>query len=149
MTQPTLSIIQEVLDTIKSIGLTGFLGIWGAIISTGLGSLKLLELWRERLQLSTTYYFTDQDHGNEIIIQNPSKTPVMISYWDLIWQKKRLFATETTEILDCGYPEGSRDINIGAYDTRTLSLDYFEWGYKSSKKGKLYLKLHIVGHAKP
>lgn len=117
MTQPDLSLIQEVLDTIKSIGLTGILGIWGAIISTGLCSLKLLDLWRERLQLSTTYNFSDPDHGgNEIIIQNPSKPPVMISDWELIWRKKRLFATETTETLDYGHPDDRRDINIGAYD---------------------------------
>lgn len=76
----------------------------------------------------------------------------MISHWDLIWRKKRLFATETTETLDNGHPGDRRDINIGAYDARTLIFteqDYFEWGYKTSKKGKLYLELHIVGRAKP
>jgi hypothetical protein len=53
------------------------LAIWGSILSTGLAGIKILEIWRERLLLSTSYSFSA--HKNEIIIENPSKTPVMIS----------------------------------------------------------------------
>jgi hypothetical protein len=67
------------------------------------------------------------------------KTPVIISYWDLKWRKKRLFkTTEMTETIDYGYPEDARNINIDAHDTYALNFteqDYFSWGFESAKKG--------------
>ncbi len=76
MSQPSLAMIQEIIDAGKSIGLTGFLGIWGSTISTLLLIFKILELRRERLQLSISRSLSHPDHGgSEIIIQNPTKLP--------------------------------------------------------------------------
>ena len=153
MTQPSLPIFQEIVDTMKSTSLTGTLGIWGALISTVLLVIKIIEMWRERLHLSASYRFSDRDHGgNEIIIQNPSKTPVLISHWELLWRKRRPFRTETTQTLDYGFPEDRRDITIAAHSTYTLRFteqNYFEWGCKTRDKGILYIELHIVGRKIP
>jgi len=153
MLQSILSLFREILNVLTSIGLAGLLGIWGAILSTCLAYVKFLEFRRERPQLSTTYSFiSDPNHGNQVIIQNSSKTPVIISHWELIWQKKRLFKTEATETIDYGYLDDRRDIIIGAHDTHTLTFqeqDHFQWGYKTAEKGILYLQLHIAGRAKP
>jgi hypothetical protein len=146
------SIIHKFSDTIRSVGLTGFLGVWGGVLSTCLASIKFLEFRRERLRLSTTYSFSDAEHGNEIVIQNPSKMPVIISHWELMWRKRRLFRSVVTEDIDYGFPEDRREIIIAAHDTHALVFgeeDHFSWGYKTVKKGKLYIRLHIAGRAKP
>jgi hypothetical protein len=136
MTQQTISII---------------LAIWGALLSTGLAGIKILEVWRERLRLSTSYSFSHPDYGgNEIVIENPSKTPVMISYWELLWRRRRYLKLETT---NGRFPlEGYCNITIGAHTRHTLEFteqEYFDWGHATIKMGKLYLKLHIVGRSKP
>ena len=137
MTQETISIV---------------LAIWGAILSTGLAGIKILEVWRERLRLSTSYSFSSPDYGkrNEIIIENPSKTPVMICYWELLWQRRRLLKLET---VNGRFPQkGYCNITIGAHARHTLEFteqEYFDWGRAAVKMGKLYLKLHIAGRRNP
>jgi hypothetical protein len=71
--------------------------MWGAILSTALAGIKISEVWRERVRLSTSYSFSNSDYRktNEIIIENPSKTPVMISYWELLWRSRRFLKMET------------------------------------------------------
>ena len=127
------------------------LGIWGAGVSTSLAGIKILEVWRERLRLSTSYSFSHRDHGgNEIIIENPSKTPVMISYWELLWRRRRYLKLEIT---GGRFPqEGYCNITIGAHARHTLEFaeqEYFDSGHAAIKMGKLYLKLYIVGRSKP
>jgi hypothetical protein len=146
------SIIQTVFDTARSVSLTGFLGVWGGVLSTCLAYIKFLEFRRERLRLSTTYSFSDAEHGNEVVIQNPSKMPVIISHWELQWRKRRLFRSVVTQEIDYGFPEDRREIIIAAHDTHTLVLgeqDHFAWGYQTVKNGELYIRLHITGRAKP
>ena len=69
-----------------------------------------------------------------------------------MWRKRRLFRSAVTEDIDYGCSEDRREIIIGAHDTHMLIFDeqyFFEWGYKTAKKGKLYLRLHVAGRAKP
>lgn len=147
-----LPIIQKIFDAVRSINLTGLIGIWGAILSTGLAYVKFLEFRRERLRLSTTYNLADAEHGNEIVIQNLSKTPVIISHWTLNWRKRRLFRPTVTRNVDYGFSGERREIIVPANDTRTLTFvedSYFDWGQKTIRHGKLYLDLNIAGRAKP
>src|SRR5258706_8642714 len=63
-----------------------FLAIWGALLSTLLAANTMWQTWKRRSRLEATYSFAaDPDVGNEIIIQNPSDTPAMVSYWELFW----------------------------------------------------------------
>lgn len=128
------------------------LAIWASLVSTMLAGIKILEVWRDRLQLTTSRNFAAPGHGgNEIIIENPSKTPVMISYWELLWIKQRHLRKETT---GGRFPpdEGYCSITILGHGRHVLTFDdaeYFDWGQSTTSKGKLYLKLHIVGRRRP
>ena len=91
--------------------LTTALAIWATALSTVLALIKVWETWKSRLRLSTSYCFADLDRGNEIIIENPSGTPVMVSYWELLmvsrslWKKRIIngrFRTKATATLQ--YP---------------------------------------------
>ena len=153
MIQFAHQIIQDGFDWVNSIGLTGVLGIWGAFLSTGLVVIKLLELRGERLKLSVSCTLGHPHYGgNEVIIENPSKIPAMISHWKLKWRKRCWLKVRTVRTLDYGYPEDRRDFIIPAMNIHTLTFaeqDYFEWGYETHKRGKLYIELHMVGRTKP
>jgi hypothetical protein len=72
--------------------LSMILAIWASCVSTTLAGIKILEVWRDRLRLTASYEFAAPGYGgNKIIIENPSKTPVMISYWELLWIKRQHF----------------------------------------------------------
>ena len=74
----------------------------------------------------------------------------MISYWELLWQRRRFLKLETTS---GRFPqEGYCNITINAHARYTLEFteeEYFDWGHAAAKMGKLYLKLHIVGRRDP
>ncbi|WP_316235305.1 MULTISPECIES: hypothetical protein [unclassified Bradyrhizobium] len=128
------------------------LAIWASVVSTMLAGIKILEMWRDRRRLTTSYNFAAPGHGgNKITIENPSKTPVMISYWELLWVKRHHLKIETT---GGRFPtdEGYCSITIPEHGRHILTFDdaeYFDWGHSTTNKRKLYLKLHIVGRRKP
>jgi hypothetical protein len=124
------------------------LASWGAFLSTGLAIIKVWELWRDRVRLTTSYSFTtDSEGGNEIIIENPTKTPVMISYWELLWLKRNWLKAQVT---DGKFPdEGYCEITLGGHSRHKLIIQHLVWGREAITKGKLYLRLHIVGRRKP
>jgi hypothetical protein len=58
-----------------------FLAIWGSVISTVLAVIKIRETWRDQRRLTTSHSFSHPDYGeNQIIIENPSNTPMMVNY---------------------------------------------------------------------
>ncbi len=131
--------------------LSMILAVWAAVISSALACIKIWEVWRDRLHLSTSYEFSAPGYGgNRIIVENPSKTPVMISYWELLWIKRRRVTRETT---GGRFPdEGYCDITIPAHGRHVLKFDdeeYFDWGHSTIPKGKLYLRLDIIGRRRP
>ena len=69
----------------------------------------------------------------------------MISYWELLWIKRRYLIRETT---GGRFPnEGYCDITIPAHGRHVLFFEdkeYFDV-WQLAAKGKLYLKLFIVG----
>ena len=131
--------------------LSMILAIWASLVSTALACIKVWEVWRDRLRLSTSYEFGDSEHGgNKIIIENPSKNPVMLSYWQLLWMKRRGFINEVTS---GKFPdEGYCSITIPAHGRHVLEFvgpQYFEWGHSRIGDGKLFLKLDVVGRRRP
>lgn len=127
------------------------LAIWGAVLSTSLAAIKAWEVWRQRIRLTTSYSFTSNpDQGNDIIIENPSSTPVMISYWELLWVRRNCFRTKINygEFPDEGYC----NITVGPHSRYVLSFreqHHFIQGRPTEREGKLYLKLYIVGRRRP
>lgn len=127
------------------------LSIWGAAISTILALIKIWEVYRDRMRLVVSYAFDSRpEEGNKIIIANPSATPVMIQYWELLWVKKRFGIIPQT--YNETFPDDDYcNLTIQAHSKDELifrDMDYFDWGYKSGK-GRLYLKLHIIGRKFP
>lgn len=126
------------------------LAAWGAMLSTLLAVVRIWETRREGLRLSASYGFhSDPDEGNEVIVLNTSKLPVMVSYWELVWGHYswgRFIIDEeewkfplTPEDMDFTVPPHSK------HALRFVGGEHFEWGPSSSKRGKIYLRLHIVG----
>lgn len=130
--------------------LTFFVAIWGSVISTVLGGIKLWETWRDRRRLTTSYSICYANDGeSQIIIENPSNTPVMVTYWELLWIKGSLFRRK---IIDGVFPnEGYCNITIKAHDRYVLSFEGGQQHYSGGNptKAKLYLKLHIAGRNRP
>ena len=131
--------------------LTTFLSIWGATVASGLAGLRVWEVWQERARLSVTCSFSsDPRTGHEIIIQNPSTTPFMISYWELLWVTREFCRRKTVYGM---FPnEGYCDITVGGHSRHILRFqgaEYFPWRTEDAIRGKIYLKLYIVGRRRP
>ena len=131
--------------------MTAILSVWAAILSTVLAAIKLWEMWSTRMRLRTSFSFTgDPQRGNEITIQNPTDTPVMINYWELLWRKR--FRLKSTTV-DGIFPEvGYCDITVGQHASHYFEFrddKHFDWGRSTTSKGWLYLRLHVVGRRKP
>jgi hypothetical protein len=126
--------------------------MWGAALSTGLAAIKIFEVWRERPRLTTSWSFSSSPaYGeNEIIIENPTKTPVMISYWELLWLERRRLKHKVMygRFPDAGYC----NITIGAHSRHILGFtesEYFDAARTVEKFGDIYLRLYVVGRHKP
>ena len=122
-----------------------YLSIWAALLSTILAVIKVWETWQKRMRLQTGYNFTsDPDIGNEVIIQNPSDTPVMISYWELLWARRSWPKLRST---NGRFPdEGRCDITIAPHSSHTLRfVGEDHWDGRPDGGQKLFLRLHIVG----
>ena len=130
------------------------LPVWGAVLSTGLALLKVWEFQKSRLKLSTTFYFTSEpEEGNKITVINTSDTPILISYWELIWVKRvRLFQKKLTYEMTPDPDDAYYTTTIGPHSTHTWHFsegDFFLWGPSQVSKGQLYLKLYILGRRRP
>jgi hypothetical protein len=129
----------------------GVLAIWGALLSTVLAGVKLWEMHRARPRITTSYSLSAPDQGgNQIILENASSTPVMVSYWELHLRKRKGFRVET---VSGRFPnEGYCNITIGAHSRHVLSFEdeeYFSWGVSEQDGAVWWLKLHIVGRGRP
>lgn len=127
-------------------GFTLFAALWGSVISTVLAGIKIGEAWRDRRRLTTSYSISYSDNReSQIILENPSSTPVLVTYWELLWIKGRLFRRET---VDGAFPdEGYCNITIKAHDRYVLSFQGNQ--RRNATEAKLYLKIYIAGRNKP
>ena len=143
-----MSLARDFGDAATSLPLTGWLGIWGAILSTILGAATIWEkLWKDRTRLVTTFSFTGQRGvDDKITIVNLSGIPVQVSHWSLAW-KPNLFRWRTSTI-NVTPDEDITPFTIPARDNYILNFpdDYkFDWSYRSALHRQLYLTLHIFG----
>jgi hypothetical protein len=134
--------------------LTLWLAAWGALLSSVLAGIKIWEFIRDsRLGLSTLYSFSSNpESGNEIILVNTSKTPILIDYWELVWAKRFWGKVKFERCIE--YPdEGYSNISVDPHSR--YSLNFAEARYFNTLRElgghrvALYLKLHLAGRSKP
>jgi hypothetical protein len=86
-------------QTLKAVVATS--AIWGAVVSTILGLVKLWEtFWKDRIRLATTYSFTGEEGAPDTItVANLSGAPVQVSGWTLAW-KPNFFSRWNTSTIE-------------------------------------------------
>jgi hypothetical protein len=102
---------------------------------------------RDRLRLTTSYIFGGP---NEIIIENTSLIPALITYWELVWVHRR-FGRSIFERME-DYPDvGYCNIIVPAYSRYVMSVTD-EMHLQSELDGHsvaLYLKIYLAGRKRP
>lgn len=134
-----------------SLQLEIIIAVWGAVLSTVLGSIKIWEVYQSRPQVSVSYLVTsDPEHGNEIFVENTSATPLMITYWELELRERRFLRHS---VVNGRYPDGGYyHTTVEAFGRHMLRFGDGEWFSTSDLKKKRqawYLKLHIAGRRRP
>lgn len=124
--------------------------VWGAVLSTALAGVKVWEIWRDRVFLTTSYGFSSSpDYGDtSVTVENPTGTPVLVTYWELVWADRQFGITRFER--GQAYPdEGYCNITIGAHDRHRFPFGGEDWFRPVDKiEGhpvKLYLRLFVAG----
>ena len=128
------------------------LATWGAALSTVLAGVRIWEARREGVRLSADYFFSNEPRmGNRININNTSKTPVLVTFWELVWVRRKW----GRRIFNGGRsPDQPSDaeFTIGPHAKHVLLFtgqNHFAWDSTTASKGKIYLRLVIVGRRRP
>jgi len=128
-----------------------YLAVWGAVLSTLLALVKFWEIWTSRSRIEISHNFTgSQDIGNQVIIRNLGGTPLLITYWELLWRHRRWLRWKQSRAISAD--EYFEDLPLGGYTSITLSFrdqDYFDWGMSAIGNDGIYLRLHIAGKKRP
>ena len=117
--------------------LTFILSIWGAVLSSILSVMKIIEYWNNRFQIDVSPILRGSDDvGHDISIKNLSSKPVLLEYMEIFQkignEEKRIWSPEDAFI----------NARIDPFDSKVFNFseaDYFLW-----KKGT-YIRLHFAG----
>lgn len=126
--------------------MTDFVSWWGAGLATVLASIKIYETYRDSKPLEISYSFDSRpDVGNKIFLINPSKNPIIIAFYELLWgnSKKSAIGDLSPEEIE------PYSITIPAFAKHELvfrDMEHFSWGKDCEN---LYIKLVIAGRRKP
>lgn len=124
------------------------IAVWGAALSTVLAGR---EVYKARTRIEIGYNFTSlTGEGNQIIIRNLSNLPITITYWELVWCKRKFLKWVSFKSVDPG--EFNKDIHISEHSSTSLLFseeEHFDWGHKSLNGGKIFIRLQLAGRAKP
>ncbi|WP_045419311.1 hypothetical protein [Vibrio jasicida] len=127
------------------------IALWGAGLSTLLAVVKLWELWIARRRVEISYGFVgDPEIGNDIIIRNLSSTPIIISYWELLFCERNAFGWKIYR--NENPAEDTCDLCIASHSSKKINFsgsDYFQWNHKALDGKRLYFKFHIAGKRRP
>jgi hypothetical protein len=136
---------------VESLQITDLVAIWGAALSTLLACVKLWEMWIKRSRIEVSYNFTgNEDVGNEIILRNLSATPLLITWWELMWQHRRWLRWKDSKRISPD--EFFNDLVLKAHSSSRLSFQgptYFDWSHGSLGRNSIYIRLHIAGRSRP
>ena len=127
------------------------IALWGAGLSTLLAVVKLWELWVARRRVEISYNFRSlPEIGNDIIIRNLSSTPIVITYWELLFCERKAFRWKAFRSEDP--EEDVSDLCIAGHSSIKINFSgqyFFEWGHNVLGGKRLYFRFHIAGKRKP
>jgi hypothetical protein len=128
-----------------------YLALWGAVLSTLLALAKFWEIWKSRNRVEISHNFTGNDDiGNEVIIRNLGGTPLLITYWELLWLQRHWFRWKQSHAISADWT--FEDLNFGGHTSIKLSFreeNAFDWSASAMGKDKIYLHLHIADRSRP
>lgn len=123
--------------------MTQALAYWGALLSTLLAGLKLLEFWDNRFKISISFLETgSQQEGNTLTIRNLTfSRQILIGYE--IWESKSIFPFTHKKYFSV-LEWDSKDRIIEA---RSSISDNFcdEHHFSTNNECNLYIKLYFAG----
>jgi len=131
-----------------------FLVAWGAILSTLLLIIKFVKMWQNHLRIEVDFLFTkDVNDGNYVTVRNLLATPIIITFWQLIWMYRPWYSWKwkLDQSID-GAPPFFDVIKIDGHSEHTLNFregNYFDWDSRSLGNKKIYLRFNIAGRSKP
>ena len=127
------------------------LAVWGAVLSTLLAGIKLWEIWRARERIEIGYSFTsDENIGNDVMVRNLSATPLLITYWELVWRKRQFVGWKESYIV--GPEEDNQDLKVNAHSSIRLHFTeqkHFSTSYAELSGRQIFIRLYIAGRSRP
>jgi hypothetical protein len=125
---------------------TGLAAVWGAILSTALGVIRVIEYLSTRAKLELSPILrSDEELGHDILIKNNSTVPVTIHYMDVVRANK---AYDESSMLHLVHFDDNH-ILFKIEPRGAHSVTFSENEYFPTKKGPIFLRLWIVGRKKP
>lgn len=109
--------------------------VWGALLSTVLGGLKIWEMfWKDRVRLYSTYNLTGPGGPDSTVTTaNLTPLPVMVRGWSLVWEPRALrFWAKSNDVT----PYEARGFMVKGHTTFEMSFDEetrFAWDWKTAK----------------
>lgn len=125
------------------------LALWGAALST---ALAIREILKARMKLEVGFTFTGdvEGLGNRIFLRNLSEKPVVITWWQLQWCKKKWFRWGMFDGIQPD--EYFTDIVIPPHSSHTFTFSgetYFNSSRKLYEGGAIVLYLLVSGRNQP
>lgn len=134
-------------DLFKDVTVSMVVSWWGAIVSTGLAVIKVMETWRDRTRIDLGWSFTTSANvGHEIRIRNLSPRPVVLTHWEIYYASRycRILGRKPIETREFDAP----DSTLPPFTTHTLTFideNYFHINYKKMKSKAIYINIHFAG----
>ena len=132
---------------LSRLGLSDWIALWGALLSTVLAAIKIMEWWRDRNRLEIDFSSTTSESiGNSIVIRNLYAKPIIIKHWELFLAHDRRGKQASEAIESADFDSGDQIVGPNASIVWTFCDDhYFSTSDKALKGRSVYLKLCIAG----
>jgi hypothetical protein len=135
------------------LSLTSLLAAWGALLSTVLGAIKIVEFKRTFTKLETTWVLRgDEYEGNDVLLINRSSSPVLIIHFDIVRAKRTGLKWQVTRT-EFSLEDSHVNIRIEPHAAHSLTFsegDHFDWSWRLIENfGKLYFRVWLAGRKQP
>lgn len=123
--------------------LTSVLAVWGAVLSTLLGFVKLWETWQARFRIDVASTLTgSEDLGHTISVRNLSGKPAILGHWEVMRVSGSWPSRKESRLVSAD--EYTRDTPIAAHSMIALTFrdqDHFSW----DQGGRIVIRLWFAG----
>lgn len=120
------------------------LSLWGAVLSSILGLIKIKEAWSSRFKIEISSMLrSDPEYGNDIVIQNLSGKAVLLNYMELFYKKDGLLPFKKE--IELWSPED--ELLSSKIDSQSSKSFHFSRGDHFTTQGKtIYVRLYFAGN---